>query len=100
MVFVGKNYQTSTGIDKVDSDKLRVYPNPASSLINVEFSGVLNQDAKVEVINSVGAVVAMQPVADLAGVQHIQVDQLPDGIYYIRISTENSVHTKKVAIRR
>ena len=66
--------------DYIKADEIRVYPNPAKSVINIELS-----DAKISeavLYNLTG-----QQVLKLEGVGVINVSQLNAGIYLLRVLT-------------
>jgi hypothetical protein len=64
--------------------EMAVFPNPASELINVSFSG-LEKDQKTDLIitNKLGTVVKKLNV-DTEDISEIQINDLPSGIYKIQ----------------
>ena len=66
--------------------EMAVFPNPASELINVSFSG-LEKDQKTDLVitNKLGMVVKKLNV-DTEDVSEIQINDLPSGIYKIQTS--------------
>ena len=73
----------------VISNDLIVYPNPAKDFISIE--GL--QSGTLEIFNSAGVIVKMSKVQ----VTHSKVDisNLPDGIYTVRVTTDEKVLAKK-----
>ncbi len=86
---------TDASINEVIFEEVSIFPNPASEVLNVNFSTEAN-DFVVSILDLQGRVLASQagsknvtfPVADLA-----------TGSYLVTISTENSVHTENVVIK-
>jgi hypothetical protein len=81
-----------TGIGDIDFSKIiKVYPNPVSDELIVEF-----QDNKTEltfeIINSAGVVVYRGTLVDRV---YINTRSFNAGIYFIRIETEDSVELRK-----
>jgi hypothetical protein len=82
------------------NDELSVYPNPASSIINLELR-ITNWGSKkreIELYNSIGQLVYQKPITKLSNQQiiklEIDVSQFPKGLYYIRVGSI----TKKVVV--
>ncbi|MCF8347622.1 MAG: choice-of-anchor J domain-containing protein, partial [Bacteroidales bacterium] len=64
----------NTGIDKVSTTTLRVYPNPATDFIQV----VSNENATMEIVNLMGQKVLSQPV--VTGSNTVSVNELKSGV--------------------
>lgn len=81
---------------------LNVYPNPASGLLNVEFSLPIYAGATLDIVNIVGQTLLTQNVIVSQPMEKVAVDvsTLESGIYYVvlRSGTEKSI--KKVVITR
>jgi hypothetical protein len=71
----------------------RVYPNPANNFLTVE----VNNRSNVELINSLGQIVATKTVESK---ENLDVSHLNDGVYFAKITNENGmVKTEKVIIK-
>jgi hypothetical protein len=89
------NADSDASIDEVIFEEVSIFPNPASEVLNVNFSTEAT-DFVVSILDLQGRVLASQtgsknvtfPVADLAS-----------GSYLVTISTENGVHTESVVIK-
>ena len=69
-----------------------IYPNPAKDMLRVEGKGIL----QVEVFNIVG-----QKVLSIdEGFETIQLGQLPDGLYFMRLQSKQGEQTLKLIIER
>ena len=70
----------------------KVYPNPAKETLQVEGSDIL----QVEMFNVVG-----QKVLSVdANFNAIKLDQLPDGLYFVRVQSKQGGQTLKLLIER
>lgn len=77
--------------------KLSVFPNPTSDVVKIETSNGASVQ-KVEVYSLIGKLVK-EVVSPKGG--EISVQQLPSGMYMLRITTSNgSVETRKVVVVR
>lgn len=79
-------------ISKEDLPPVTLYPNPSSSTITIKGQNLL----KVEIINQKGQVISKQENTSLRNELFIDLSQLPDGIYFLRISSTEGTVTKKV----
>ena len=72
------------GINEISakSDDVTVYPNPANSFINVNFSTLSNEEVLIEISNTTGQVVLSQRINS----QHtsLNIQQLNAGLYFIK----------------
>ena len=83
-----------TGIDNHDNN-VSLYPNPANNVLNVNASSNINT---VEVFNMMGQRVAVIDAND-TNVQ-INTTGLSNGMYMMRINTENGVSNQKFTVAR
>ena len=84
------------GIEDITSeDNVSIYPNPANNVINVNASSNINT---VEVFNMMGQKVAAFDAND-TNVQ-INTTALSNGMYMMRITTENGVSNQKFTVAR
>jgi hypothetical protein len=84
-------------IEKQVLNTLNIWPNPTAGLLNYSL-GTGVQEAKVELLNLSGQVVKseMQKNIQNNATQTLDINELPSGIYFFSIKTENEVVTKKV----
>lgn len=82
------------GVEEVEPHKIKVYPNPANSLLTIS-----TNDAKfIELIDLQGKTV-FSKAFNGESIDPINVSQLPEGIYIIKVISDNNITTQKVIIR-
>ena len=82
-------------------DMGHVYPNPASSLIHVDFRCDNVKGASVVVYNLLGQEVKSQKINGTQGRVNIAVDDLQPGIYFCSLRADNAVaQTEKFIVKR
>lgn len=84
------------GIEDITSeDNVSIYPNPANNVINVNAASNINN---VEIFNMMGQKVAAFDANDT----HVQINTtaLSNGMYLMRITTENGVSNQKFTVAR
>jgi hypothetical protein len=80
-----------------------LFPNPASNFLYINLAAKKGEIIKLNLINTMGQKVKdFNYQAETDGVNTISLDiqRLKDGPYYIRISTGNSITTKKAYINQ
>ena len=91
---------TSTGISNpLLTDKLLVYPNPATETIYVSVSDAGLKDVSVSVTDLMGRQV-VPPKTYTSENLNIGVASLAEGMYLLRIFSGEGVYVKKIQIRR
>jgi hypothetical protein len=76
-----------------------VYPNPASTVVNLNFELKNIQDVNMELFDTKGNVVKQEVYYGLSNGSNkrsISIADLPDGIYILRLSSDKIAFTKKV----
>ena len=81
---------------------LTVFPNPASGLLNVEFSLPVYAEGEIAVVNIVGQTLMTQKVFVSQPKEKVSLDISPleSGIYYIVLRSGNEKVMQKVVITR
>ncbi|MFC2114608.1 T9SS type A sorting domain-containing protein, partial [Bacteroidota bacterium] len=74
-----------------------VYPNPASQLLNVEFSNSTGSEVKLDLINQQGQVVIHNSY-NQKGIIHdkLEMTSLPNGLYLLRIQSDKWFRIVKI----
>jgi hypothetical protein len=83
-------------LDEISSADFSVYPNPASEVININSSKMLN--ATISVTDLTGKVVKTSTINGLTA--SVNTSGLNNGIYYVTITNGNSTSTQKVVITK
>ena len=82
------------------SSLFSIYPNPAINIVNIDVKA--SKTLKVTISDVLGYNVAEQEI--IAGNDHptipVDVSSLKEGLYLIRISSEDESYTKKIVIKR
>jgi hypothetical protein len=83
-------------LDEIASADFSVYPNPASDVININSSEILN--ATISIVDLTGKVVKTASMNSLT--TSVNTSGLNDGIYYVTITDGTSIATEKVVIKK
>ena len=85
-------YASGTGLGelKIKDDKLKIYPQPANEIINVELLGLNNNNYKIEIINNLGLVIREEEVNFKNNNVSIKTNELPNGVYLLNLKSDKS----------
>ena len=87
----------TSNLDKNDIlQGVSVYPNPSEGVLNISLENAVN--AKIELISLSGQMVYRQMTN--TNLTTINLDSSLNGVYFVKVSTENGVRTKKVVINQ
>ena len=79
----------------------QAYPNPASSVVNFDYTVNANDRASVSVYNLLGQEVRNQQVNSLQGRLSISVADLNEGIYFCKLFVNGcAVKTEKFVVKK
>lgn len=96
------NGKPGVGINEAEAVKvLNVYPNPATSRVNITFELATSSDVKVSIVNLVGQEVSSLSFPNSAKGKFelpMNVSNLTPGVYMVNVSAGNSTQTQKVVI--
>ncbi|AEV31956.1 hypothetical protein Oweho_0946 [Owenweeksia hongkongensis DSM 17368] len=83
---------TSISLDELNFNYFSTYPNPTNDLINFQYTKSAKH-VSLEVLDFTGRIVLQNNFIKLP--ENISVKHLPQGIYFIRISTKEWTETKQ-----
>jgi hypothetical protein len=76
-------------------DKVQIYPNPATDIVNIDVAGVV--DAKVLLFNNTGVLVGTYNLNDSK--TSINVSNLAKGMYIVKVKTDNEVFVNQLLLK-
>ena len=94
---------TPTGISSItENNNVVIFPNPASSEVNLTFGSALNSATSIEITDVAGRLVKTESFANLMQDQTVQlnVSKLNAGTYFITIKNENSKLVSKLTLTK
>ncbi len=79
---------------------VRVYPNPATHLLNVEILSKSGEEANLQMMNMAGQKILSQKIVTKVGWNDtsVEVHNLHSGIYLLRLEIDGEIHLEKVSI--
>lgn len=87
--------QIISSVEDMQEDAFRIYPNPVSDILTIEWDGM--KYAEIEVFSAMGHPVMRS--RDSGGRKYLDISGILPGIYFVHIRSGNNVYTRKVVIR-
>lgn len=94
---------TISSVNDVDNiNNMKLYPNPTSNKINIEFSSFDAAKVNLSIANAIGNIVYKETVSPKFGSNQMTIDisRLPVGIYSLQIESNNKVLRHKFVVVR
>ena len=91
---------TTTGEKEIlgSINDILVFPNPSNGTLNIALTE--KKETTIEIYNLVGELVYTSGNPQNTQLFTINIDNQPNGIYFVNIKTENNITTKKVLITK
>jgi hypothetical protein len=86
-------YDTPKGINGLNPSTLTIYPNPSTDKITIETSASLTL-SKLSILNLYGEELIIGQITESK--TQIDINTLPCGIYFVRLSNENIIEVGKI----
>lgn len=87
----------TVGITEVsDNSSLNAYPNPSSNIVYLETSKTFKYNVNLKVMDILGNVISEQNFARWSNPATINVSNLAQGVYFVRIASGNEVMVKRI----
>jgi len=95
---ITKNNTAVKTPDNAAQNTVLVYPNPIQSDFTIYLRNMTASSATINLYNAAGQLLSSQNVAVVNGSQYLQVpsQQLPAGVYTLRVTAGNFKYTKKM----
>lgn len=95
--FANQTQPDSTNV--FDIQKLKLYPNPASDHIFIEYDVIYVKEAKLQIYNSIGAIVYTKTLEEKQDNLRISVSDYKNGLYFCSLQIDGKLlNTKKILI--
>ena len=95
---IGENVVIETLTEAVQLNDFSLYPNPVSDVLNLELALSEIQEVNFALMDATGKVLMQQKINGDFIKESFQVSNLPNGIYFVRITYGNEQQIKKISI--
>ncbi len=81
-----------------DLGEVKVYPNPANDKLTIQLDNTMEGKAMVEILDLTGKLIYSSTINADFKLQTIDISKVSKGIYYLRISNNNTTNNQKLVI--
>ncbi len=85
-----------TGIKDIEVSNINIFPNPARDIINIDLSEESSGTLTVQMFDRAGRQVLQQEINNVSARFTLNVESLPQGLYFVRVETPNKIYSGKV----
>ncbi len=85
-----------TGIEGINENTMVLYPNPTNGMVNFSVPELVGSTANVTVYSLTGEAVYSKEVN--SGAQNLDLSELSNGVYYLRMSSGKNEYISKLSI--
>ncbi len=95
-VVVSQSVNACIGIEEKEFIKtdVLIYPNPTSTIINIEFLAFNNDNVQMQIMNTLGEIVFDEIIAKSKSL--FNISDLPSGIYFVKLMKNAAVKNVKI----
>lgn len=83
------------GTEEMENGELSVYPNPVSDVLTIQNLNVPG-NGTIEVLDVQGKVILSTPVTKTFGNVELDLSNVENGVYFVRVTTDNSTQEVRV----
>ncbi len=84
--------------DFIKANYIKIYPNPTTSLLNVELNTILNA-SEVTLVNALGMELQTTKIINSDKIT-LDLNNLSNGIYFVKIVSQKGIFYKKVVLKK
>ena len=93
-------YNPVMGNANFDKLNFKIYPNPAGELIIIQSSEMITENLKADLIDEQGRIIAAKEFYQGSTICYFETDTIYNGIYFLKIASEDNVKTFKVILKK
>jgi hypothetical protein len=84
------------------SDMISLYPNPSNGFVTLHVKNEISQNASLEVVDALGAVVFTEKIGalDTSSSREIDLSNLAEGVFFVIIKDEQNIFAQKIVIHK
>jgi hypothetical protein len=92
-------YGQITNINEFDNTEVKVYPNPATSFVNVDVTSEEVQQFNVKMVDMMGKTVYVDQFISGTDPYTINVNNFAKGVYFLHLNSENGHMVQKIVVK-
>jgi len=98
-IIVDENIVVSND-EVINENNLQIFPNPSNSNVNIFFANPISEKIKIELLNVQGQLLSVQQQNLNNGGAQLNVENLADGIYLLRVTMDEKTWSEKITVQK
>ena len=94
------NVKSVSGFSGLDNKPIKIYPNPAQDVLNIQFTGDMNQACSLKIVNLQGKIMKKKQLQGGIKKKQIDISALKAGVYFIQLSNREGSDAVKFIINK
>lgn len=90
----------TVSVKELSNNKIRIYPNPVKQHLTIEIEEGSTSHLKVEILNTTGQVLYVEDLEGRKGSQLINLNTMPTGCYFLKITDSGKVYSELLFVAR
>ena len=90
----------NTSENSIKGASIKVFPNPASDIIAIQFLGLLKNDVKAELYDMNGKLVQKTVISKGQSISYFDTESLYNGMYMVKLYNSDFTETRKILIQK
>jgi len=91
-------HDSRLAIDKFQTNNISIYPNPSTSIFNIQLTSDLSKESDFLIYTLNGKEIIVENLIYTNNLVQIDLSYLPKGIYFLRLRDKDNVLTKSLLI--
>ena len=94
--------ELTVGVKDISINELNIYPNPASSFLNVEYAAAQKEAVALNLYSLSGSLIFSKKESSYVGKNHFMLDvqNFENGIYFLQIKTNSVEKNIRVVVSK
>jgi Zn-dependent M28 family amino/carboxypeptidase len=98
MLHFAKASTTALDVNEQDSSQISLYPNPASTDLNISLGSLTQSNYSISLLDIQGKVVLNKQIENAGLIETVSLQGIAKGMYLAVVQTNNNRYTKKIII--
>jgi hypothetical protein len=98
MMHFAKASTTVLDVNELDSSQISLYPNPASTVLNVSLGSLTQSEYSISLLDIQGKEVLSKQIENAGLIETVSLQGISKGMYLAVVKTNNKRYTKKIII--
>jgi hypothetical protein len=98
MLHFAKASTTALDVNEQDSSQISLYPNPASTDLNISLGSLTQSNYSISLLDIQGKVVLNKQIENAGLIETVSLQGIAKGMYLAVVQTNNNRYTKKIIV--